>query len=98
MQVQTPDQVVVQPDQTCTTCQHDLIDQPIDHLISRQVFDLPAPGLIVTEYQIECKRCPRCQAMTQAPCCRISPKVSVIPPRLRVFPTNSVFVLENRGS
>ncbi len=68
MRVQTPDEVIVQSATTCGACQHDLIDQPLDHLIRRQVFDLPAPRLVVTEYQLECKRCPHCHAMTQAPC------------------------------
>lgn len=68
MRVQTPDEVIMQAATTCAACQHDLIDQPLDHLIRRQVFDLPTPRLIVTEYQLECKRCPRCHAMTQAPC------------------------------
>ena len=45
MRVKTPDQVVVQLPETCTTCQHDLMAQPIDHLMCRQVFDLPAPRL-----------------------------------------------------
>jgi transposase len=68
MRVQNPDQVVVQTAEICENCLQDLVDQPVDHLIGRQVLDLPAPRLVVTEYQIECKRCPRCQAMTQAPC------------------------------
>jgi len=68
MRVQTPDVVIVQPAEICVHCQHPLNAQAVDHVIHRQVFDLPAPRLFVTEYQLECKRCPHCQAMTQAPC------------------------------
>lgn len=68
MSVQTPDVIVVQPAERCGACQHDLLTQPLDHLIRRQIFDLPAPRLVVTEYRLECKRCPDCHAMTQAPC------------------------------
>ena len=67
MRVRTPDEVIVQRAITCGACQQDLIDQPLDHLIRRQVFDLPAPRLIVMEYQLEGKRCPHFHAMTQAP-------------------------------
>lgn len=68
MRVQTPDLIVVQQAEACGICQHDLLAQPLDHLIRRQIVDLPAPRLIVTEYHLECKRCPHCHAMTQAPC------------------------------
>lgn len=68
MSVQTPDEVLLQTAETCPQCQHDLSAVPLDHLIRRQVLDLPPPRLVVTEYLLECKRCPQCQAMTQASC------------------------------
>ncbi len=66
--VQTPDEVIVHAVTACAYCQQDLIDAPLDHLIHRHVLDLPPLRLLVSEYQLECKRCPTCQAMTQASC------------------------------
>jgi transposase len=68
MGVPLPDEVIVQRAETCERCQQTLLEEPVDHLIRRQVFDLPAPRLFVSEYQLECKRCPRCQVMIQAAC------------------------------
>jgi transposase len=66
-QVAAPDLTVVQEVSICEPCQQDLRAQPVDHLIRRQVVDLPIPKVVITEYQLECKRCPRCQSMSQAP-------------------------------
>lgn len=66
MRVSLPDHTVVQTVHKCEQCQQDLLAQPVDHLIRRQVMDLPVPQVVVTEYQLECKRCPQCQAMNQA--------------------------------
>jgi transposase len=66
MQVATPDVTVVQEVLACAHCRQDLQAQPVDHLIRRQLVDLPIPKVVVTEYQLECKRCPHCQSMSQA--------------------------------
>ena len=68
MQVQTPDQVVVCAPESGGRCQQDLDVQPVDHVVRRQVFDVPAPRVVVREYQLPSKRCPRCQALTLAAC------------------------------
>ena len=57
MRVQRPDEEIVHPATTSGACQHDLIDQPLAQLIRCQVFDLRAPRVVVTEEQLECKRC-----------------------------------------
>lgn len=66
--VETPDQVVVRSPERCSFCQHDLADEPIDHVVRRQVFEVPRPRLSVTEYQIHSKRCSICQALTLGSC------------------------------
>ncbi len=68
LQVERPDQVVVCVPETCGVCQQELDAQPIDHVVRRQVFDVPPPRVLVTEYQMQSKRCPCCQALTQAAC------------------------------
>jgi transposase len=44
----------------CAHCQSDLAPVAVEALECRQVFDLPAIHLEVTEHQVECKVCPRC--------------------------------------
>jgi transposase len=66
--VETPDQVLVRSPQSCSFCQQSLTEEPIDHVVRRQVFDVSMPQLCVTEYQLQSKRCPCCQALTLAPC------------------------------
>ena len=58
-QVETPDVVVALPVAKCS-CGQDLSKQPQRLLARRQCFDLPAPRMVVTEYQtFECS-CPVC--------------------------------------
>lgn len=47
----------VQQCQGCGTC---LQNQPVDHLLARQVHDLPRLQLEVTEHQVQVKVCPVC--------------------------------------
>ena len=51
----------------CGACDLDLTTEPVTQVRKHQVFDLPPTPLIVTEHQLEAKRCPRCAAVTQAP-------------------------------
>jgi len=64
--VAQPDQVEVYPVKCCAHCQVSLVDQPLERVEQRQVFDLPPLRLLVTEYQAEVKRCPHCGQTTQA--------------------------------
>ena len=66
-QVETPDQVVIHPVLCCEHCQHDLHTQPADVPERRQVIDLPAKRLWVTEHRVEEKQCPVCSHLTRAP-------------------------------
>jgi transposase len=65
-QVQTPDQVVVHPVEHCEHCQQDLREQPAEEPERRQVIDLPAIRLWVTEHRVEEKQCPVCSHRTRA--------------------------------
>lgn len=51
----------------CGACDADLTTEPVTQVRQHQVFDLPPTPLVVTEHQLESKRCPCCAAVTQAP-------------------------------
>src|SRR6266699_3875622 len=65
-QVEMPDQVLIHPVLSCEHCQHDLRAHPADVPERRQVMDLPARRLWVTEQRIEEKQCPVCSHLTRA--------------------------------
>jgi transposase len=58
--VAKPDQVVRHGVQTCAQCRRSLADQSPDGWVKRQVFDVPAPRIEVTEHQAEVKICRDC--------------------------------------
>jgi transposase len=64
--VERPDEVLVHPVTTCAYCRQDLREQPALVPERRQVIDLPAKRLWVTEHQVEEKPCPRCLHLTRA--------------------------------
>lgn len=66
-QVETPDTVVLHPVEQCEYCQRDLCDRSAELPERRQVIDLPAKRLWVTEHRVEEKQCPTCFRLTRAP-------------------------------
>jgi transposase len=64
--VETPDEVLIHPVIECSHCQHDLHAQPAEMPERRQVIDLPAKRLWVTEHRVEEKQCPVCYHLTRA--------------------------------
>ncbi len=66
-QVETPDEILIHPVLCCEQCQYDLRTQPADMPERRQVIDLPAKRLWVTEHRVEEKQCPVCSHLTRAP-------------------------------
>ena len=66
-QVETPDEVLIHPVIECSHCQHELCAQPAEIPERRQVIDLPAKRLWVTEHRVEEKQCPVCYHLTRAP-------------------------------
>src|SRR6266702_4889357 len=65
-QVETPDEVLIHPVLCCQQCQHDLRTHPAEVPERRQVIDLPAKRLWVTEHRVEEKQCPVCSHLTRA--------------------------------
>jgi transposase len=65
-QVEMPDQVLIHPVLACEYCHHDLHTQPAEVPERRQVIDLPAKRLWITEHRVEEKQCPRCFHLTRA--------------------------------
>jgi transposase len=65
--VATPDSVVAQRPTHCGSCQHPLPDDAPTWFERRQVHELPAARLMVTEHQIGHVRCPACGMTTEAP-------------------------------
>ncbi|WDL98824.1 IS66 family transposase [Alicyclobacillus sp. ALC3] len=62
----TPDEVIVHKLNACPNCAASLETVATKGLVKRQVFDLPAPRLVVTEHQAEEKRCPCCNTLQRA--------------------------------
>jgi transposase len=66
-QVETADEVLVHPVICCEHCHHDLRAQKACLPERRQVLDLPAKRLWVTEHRLEEKQWPACYHLTRAP-------------------------------
>lgn len=66
-QVETPDEVLIHPVICCEQCHHDLGGQKASIPERRQVIDLPAKRLWITEHRVEEKQCPVCSHLTRAP-------------------------------
>ena len=66
-QIEVPDEVLIHPVIACSHCQHDLRLQKASIPERRQVIDLPAKRLWVTEHRVEEKQCPACYHLTRAP-------------------------------
>jgi transposase len=64
--VHTPDEVLLHPVLACAHCQQDLRAQPAAIPERRQVIDLPAKRVWVTEHRVEEKQCPLCYHLTRA--------------------------------
>jgi transposase len=66
MMVERPDKTVLLTPALCHNCQQDLAKAVLSRTERVQMFDVPSIGLEVTEYQVEVKACPCCQAETRA--------------------------------
>jgi transposase len=66
MMVEQPDQTILLTPEQCHQCQQALSQAGLCRRERVQVFDLPTVHLQVTEYQVEVKVCPCCQAETRA--------------------------------
>jgi transposase len=66
MMVQQPDHTILLTPEQCQQCHQDLSQASLCRRERVQVFDLPSVHLQVTEYQVEVKRCPCCQAEMRA--------------------------------
>ncbi|GAA3401778.1 IS66 family transposase [Paenibacillus hodogayensis] len=61
-----PDTIILHPVTTCSHCAASLVGEPSEGYEKRQVFDLPQPRFLITEYRAEKKCCPHCRSMQQA--------------------------------
>jgi len=84
-QVSAPDRLEVHGPDRCG-CGCDVASQPVRRVERYQVFDLPEPGMVVTEHQVTVKICPACEAECKG---ALPPDVSAAPvqygPRVRAL-------------
>ena len=66
-QVENPDIIKQHKATECPCCKRDLATVPVDHIIKRQVFDIPEIKPVITEHQFEVKYCPGCNQKVEAP-------------------------------
>ncbi len=64
--VPRPDVVVRHEVSVCSGCGHDVSRQPVVAVTKSQVFELSKMPLVVTEHQMESKRCPCCAVVSRA--------------------------------
>lgn len=74
-QVEAPDEVIIHAVEQCEYCLHDLCAHKASMPERRQVIDLPAKRLWITEHRVEEKQCPSCFHLTRAsfPACVKAP-------------------------
>lgn len=65
-QVDVPDQVVLHTAAQCVSCGADMDNAEVVGTEVRQVFDLPPPRVVVTEHQLQKRRCSCCGVVTAA--------------------------------
>lgn len=66
MSVQAPDEIIEYPaPEHCPGCGTDLWGTEVSSIIKRQVFDIVAPRMVVSEHQVRVKHCPHCQQRVQ---------------------------------
>jgi transposase len=65
-QVDIPDHVVLHSAVQCGSCGADMDDAEVVGTEVRQVFDLPPPRVVVTEHQLQKRRCSCCGAISAA--------------------------------
>jgi transposase len=65
-QVDHADHVVTYTLEQCPDCGHSLVQQAAKGVVKRQVFDLPAVQVEVTEHRVEMKHCICCQKQVSA--------------------------------
>lgn len=58
--VENPDYIEIHTSDACENCRSDLVGAVVINVEKRQVFDLPAVSVEVTEHQVEKKLCPCC--------------------------------------
>lgn len=63
-QVAVPDKVILHEPTTCSHCNGDLQQTPVQTITKRQVFDIPQPKIEVTEHQAVTKCCATCRGKT----------------------------------
>lgn len=63
-QVENPDKVVEHKVDTCTHCHMNLSGVKATDMVKRQIFDIPAIEVHITEHQAEIKKCPSCAQNT----------------------------------
>jgi len=56
-QVAEPTKVISHRVETCQNCGKSLVNQDLERVIKRQIFDIPEPKIEVTEHQAEVKQC-----------------------------------------
>ncbi|TDG93343.1 DUF6444 domain-containing protein [Cardinium endosymbiont of Culicoides punctatus] len=56
-QIDTPDAKIIHEVVECRSCHQSIAHIPATTIIKRQVFDIPAPKILVTEHQAEIKIC-----------------------------------------
>jgi transposase len=66
-----PDEIVKYSVASCPNCAQDLRSEPVYGLIRKQIEELPAIRTMVTEYQIEVKKCPCCNEQCKAEGCEV---------------------------
>jgi hypothetical protein len=64
--VAAPNEVVTHRPVVCTACRTPLAGLPVERVERRQVRDLPAVRLVVTEHRSERVRCPHCHTLSAA--------------------------------
>jgi len=77
----------------CSECAKSLREEPVEKILARQVFDLPAIEIQVTEHRVQVKRCPHCGKSSQGSFPAEASNVVQYGPRLRAM---MVYLMEGQ--